>query len=129
VSLEGYVQRMQRAPDGDFYLDLAPEHPQPDAPLAPYVSIEITPAWHLRSDTWRYENLVRWFRPNHGGVTPWDAGPRRIRVSGWLMYDAENEGKPPVYGFPPHLSHWEIHPVTRLEAWNDSTRAFVEIPR
>jgi hypothetical protein len=129
VSLEGYVQRMVRAPDGDIHLDFAPESGGPDGPLVPYVSGEITPQWHLGSRAWSYGNLVREFRPNFGGVTAWDAGAARVRLSGWRLYDFEYEGAPPQFGFPSRLSNWEIHPVTRIEVWNDSAAAFVEVPR
>lgn len=129
VSLEGYVQRMVRAPDGDIHLDFAPATQGPDGPLLPYLSGEITPQWHLGSRTWRFETLGREFRPNYGGVTAWEGGARRARLSGWRLYDFEYEGAPPQYGFPSRVTNWEIHPVTRIEVWDDATAAFVEIPR
>ena len=128
VSLEGYVQRMERAPDGDIHLDFAPAL-DPAGRLRPYVSAEITPQWHLGSSRWRYERLVWLFRPRFGGREPWDAPPRRVRLSGWLLYDYVFEGAPEVPGFPPHIAVWEIHPVTRIEGWDDSLGRFTEFAR
>jgi len=129
VVVEGYVQRMERAADGDYHLDFAPETRGPDGPLVPFVSAEITPQWHRDSGTWRYERLVDVLRPIYGGVTTWDRGPRRVRLGGWLTYDFEYEGSRPVAPFPPHLSFWEIHPVTRIEVWDEARAAYVEVPR
>src|SRR5439155_220320 len=86
--------------------------------LALFAIAEITPQWHRDSGTWRYERLVDVLRPIYGGVTTWDRGPRRVRLGGWLTYDFEYEGSRPVAPFPPHLSFWEIHPVTRIEVWD-----------
>ena len=129
VVVEGYVERMFRASDGDFHLDFAPTSPSPHGRLVPYLSAEITPQWHLESSTWRFESLLAAFRPDSGGVTPWDEGPRRVRLTGWLVYDFPYEGGRTRAGMPPHLSYWEIHPVTRIELWNDSVARFVEYPR
>ena len=128
VSLEGYVQRIVRAPDGDIHLDFA-DTLDAGGRLLPYLSAEITPQWHLGSERWRFERIVALMRPYAGGPGRWDAPPRRVRLSGWLMYDYPYEGEAPVYGFPPHVTMWEIHPVTRIEAWDDSLARFVEFPR
>ncbi len=128
MSLEGYVQRMQRAPDGDVHLDFAPEL-DPDHHLVPFLSAEVTRAWRSRGSAWSYERLLAAFRPYFGGDTRWPAPPRRVRLSGWLMYDVQYEGAPAAFGFPPDLTHWEIHPVTRIELWNDSLARYVELPR
>ena len=128
VSLEGYVQRIVRAPDGDLHLDFA-DTLAADGHLVPFLSAEITPRWHRGSGRWRFERLVALLRPYAGGPIRWDAPPRRVRLSGWLMYDFPYEGEGTVFGFPPHLTLWEIHPVTRIEAWDDSLARFVEFPR
>ena len=128
VSLEGYVQRIVRAPDGDLHLDFA-DTLAADGHLVPYLSAEITPQWHLGSERWRFERLVALMRPYAGDPIRWDAPPCRVRVSGWLLYDFPYEGEGVEYGFPPHLTLWEIHPVTRIEAWDDSLARFVEFAR
>ena len=128
VSLEGFVQRTLRAPDGDIHLDFA-DTLEAEGRLVPFLSAEITPQWHLSSERWRYERMAAVFRPYIGGPTRWDAPPRRVRLSGWLMYDFEAEGTPIVFGFSRHTTFWEIHPVTRIEAWDDSLARFVEFPR
>src|SRR5262245_16329304 len=128
VSLEGYVQRTLRAPDGDYHLDCA-DRLDTDGDLVPFLSAEVTPQWHQRSSGWRYERLVALFRPYIGGATRWDLPPRRVRLSGWLMNDVDAEDLPVVVGFPPRTTAWEIHPVTRIEAWDDSLGRYVEFPR
>lgn len=125
VALEGYVQRMERAPDGDIHLDFAPTF-DPDGHLVPFVSAEVTPVFARRRH-WSFERLVAAFRPWLGGPTRWDAPPRRVRLSGWRLYDVQYEGAAPAYGFPPTLASWEIHPVTRIELWSDSLARFVEL--
>jgi len=127
VSLEGYIQRMERAPDGDIHADLAPAL-DPDGRLVPYVIAEITPQWR-RGAGWSYERLTEAFRPYFGSRTRWDRPPARVRLSGWLMNDYEFADAKPVYGFPLHLTQWEIHPVTRIETWDDAQHRFVELPR
>ena len=129
VVAEGYVQRMNRSSDGDIHLDFAPVTEGPDGGLHPYLSAEITPHWHRGSQRWRYERLAEVFRPIEGGTTRWDRAPRRVRLSGWLMYDYPYEGAPQSPRWPRHIAVWEIHPVTRIEYWSDSRGTFVEYPR
>ncbi len=128
VSLEGYVQRMLHAPDGDMHLDFA-DTLDAEGHLVPFLSAEVTPQWHNDSPRWRYERLVALFRPYFGGASRWDDPPRRARLSGYLLFDYAHLGEPRVFGFPPHTTQWEIHPVTRIETWDDSLRRFVELPR
>ena len=90
------------------------------------VSCEISPQWLAGSDGWRYPHLVDAFRPNVGGVTGWDSGPRRVRLRGWLMYDAPYEGQRSPFGFPDKITFWEIHPVTGIEVWDERTQTFAE---
>jgi len=124
VAVEGWVERMIRATDGDFHLDLR----GPAGPGTPYAIAEITPAWRRGSRRWSYDALVAALRAD-GGVTAWEGGPRRVRLSGWLMYDFPHEGMRPRPGMPPAVAAWEIHPVTKIEIWSDSLARFVEYPR
>jgi hypothetical protein len=128
VSLEGYVQVLGRATDGDFHLDFAPVLDR-DGDLVPYLSAEITPGVRGDSPGWRFERLLERFRPYRGGRTPWDGPPPRVRVSGWLMHDFPYEGGKPIPGYPPHLTQWEVHPVTKVEVWDDALARWDEVPR
>ena len=128
VSLEGYVQGFGRAADGDYHLDLAP-WVDTTGHLVPYLSAEITPQFQRGSETWTFERLAERFRPRIGSRTGWEEPPRKARVSGWLMYDAPYEGATPSHGMPPHATFWEIHPVTRIEVWNDATGRYEEFAR
>ena len=128
VTLEGYVQIMGRSADGDFHLDVAPRL-TPDRDMVPFVTAEITPPWHETSATWHYERLYARFRPYRVCRAPWDDPPARVRLSGWLLYDFPYEGARPRPDYPPRLAQWEIHPVTRIEVWDDSRGRYVEFPR
>lgn len=129
VSLEGWVQRTMLAGDGDLHLEIAAT-PRAGRPDTAYVTAEVTPQWR-RPGGWTNESLLELFRPNLGGVTPWEGGPRRVRVSGWLLYDYQYDGTPTSWSVEnqaPRLTGWEIHPVTRLEAWDDARGRWVEVP-
>jgi hypothetical protein len=131
ASVTGYVQRMLHAPDGDTHLEVVPTPRLPGGPDTAYVTAEITPQWYEGADSWSFENLVAVFRPNHGGVTPWDSGPARVRVSGWLLDDFQFDVRlaASVIRDDQRVSGWEIHPVTRIELWSDSLRAFRDLAR
>ena len=128
VSLEGYVLGFARAADGDYHLEFAPRL-DPEGKLVPFLSAEIAPQHQRGSRTWTCERLGERFRSRYGGRTGWEQPPRRVRLSGWLMYDAPYEGARPSPGFPPHLTSWEIHPVTRVEVWNHSLGRYEEFAR
>jgi hypothetical protein len=135
VSLEGYVQAMQLSLDGDYHLAII-RRADPERWLAvPPVTGEITPQWMRGSRRWTGERLNARFRPftKTGG---WPGGPRRARISGWLLYDFQYDEpylttRLPLQPSPGEgrLTGWEIHPVTRIEFWDDSLRTFVEYPR
>lgn len=122
--IEGYVRRIFRVPDGDIHLDLAPE-----SNARGYAITELTLVWGRRHADWNYDRLAATLRPSYGGVTPWDQGPRRVRLTGWLLYDFPHEGRA-FHHFHgnPVTPVWEIHPITRIEVWDDSLRTFVEYP-
>ncbi len=130
VSFTGYVQYMIPSTDGDYHFELAQTPRAPDSPDTTYLTVEATPAFTRGSEGWAFERLVACLRPNHGGETSWDGGPRRVRMSGWLCYDFQYD----VDRLPParraqRLTGWEIHPLTRVEIWDDSLARFVDVPR
>lgn len=127
VALEGYVQRMLRASDGDVHLEIVARRPPPSGWDTVYVSAEITPRVRRGAPRWTWENLVEAFRPMAGGATPWNGGPRRVRIRGWLMYDWQYDEVNPRH--VERLSGWEIHPVTGIEIWDEATARFVGVPR
>jgi hypothetical protein len=131
VSFTAYVQRMLIAPDGDTHLELTATPRLPGGPDTCYASAEITPQWHEGSARWAYESLVASLRPNVGGATPWDSGPRRARISGWLLYDFQYDGvaSSEALRSGARVTGWEIHPVTRIELWSDSLQRFVDLPQ
>ena len=137
VSLVGFARWMSTSMDGDFHLDLS-TRPEPLTNFqARPVTGEFTAWWRRGSTRWRWDRLAAELRPHAWGVPDWPEPPRRVRVSGWLMYDFEYDapyGKPrqPIFGGEMRgrrLTGWEIHPITRLELWDDSLHRFVEYPR
>jgi len=130
VSLAGWVQRTMLAGDGDLHLEIVATRRESGGPDTAYVTGEVTPQWR-RPGGWTNEGLVSLFRPNRGGVTPWPGGPRRVRVSGWLLYDYQYDRTPSSWSLlhaAPRLTGWEIHPVTRIEVWDDAGGEWREVP-
>ncbi len=132
VRMEGWVQRILLSGDGDLHLELAEGLRGRDDRDTIYVVAEITPQWRNARRGWAYDSLLAAFRPNRGGRTAWEAGPRRVRLSGWLNYDHPYD-KPVSSWSLAHQSTrrtgWEIHPVTGIELWNDDVRAWQELAR
>jgi len=66
---------------------------------------EVTPRWLDDHPDWAHIKLEKLARDRI-----------KVKVSGWIMYDPEH---------PPHLGKtrgtlWELHPITKIEAWNGS---------
>ena len=130
VSLECRVQRTVLAGDGDLHLELVGTPRAPGARDTAYVTAEVTPQWR-RPGGWTTEGLIAVMRPNRGAVTPFESGPARMRVSGWLLYDYQYDSEPSswsVQNLPQRLTGWEIHPVTRIESWDEARGAWRELP-
>ena len=132
VRMQGWVQRILLSGDGDVHLELAQNPRVPGERDTVYVVAEITPPWRNERRGWAYESLLVAFRPNGGGATAWDAGPRRVRLTGWLMYDHAYDK--PVSDWSLHFGKarrtgWEIHPVTGIELWDDAGRGWRELAR
>lgn len=131
VSFEGYVQNLLTSTDGDIHFELAPTRRLPGGPDTVYVTAELTPQWGGGSTPWSFESLIAILRPNRGGARTWDTGPRRARVSGWLLYDFQYDA-PPRPGAAvrsTRLTGWEIHPVTRIEVRDEADSAWREVAR
>jgi hypothetical protein len=133
VSLEGYVRLMVLSSDGDYHLSISAAPPPAPSVAVGTLTAEITPQWRKGSRWWQWEPLQTAFKPPSWYEPEWPGGARRVRVSGWLLYDFQYDEpffkdrrlrlpSPP----PQRLTGWEIHPVTRIELWDDSLRAFVE---
>ena len=129
VSLDGYVQHLMRASDGDFHLEIVSHRLMPGASDTAYVSAEITPRVRRGAPHWSYETLIERFRPLLGGVTAWSSGTRRVRISGWLLYDWQYDSPGSSGRHADRLTGWEIHPVTGIEVWDERKAAFAEVPR
>lgn len=124
VVVDGYVPHLYLVEDRDLHMDLAPA---PDT--SDYAITEFTPQWRNRSSAMSYDRLVAVLRPIYGGETAWDQAPRRVRITGWLLYDYAHERRFFHHKHGNAISPaWEIHPVTGLEVWDDSLGTFVEYP-
>ncbi len=64
------------------------------------------------------KNHPNWTKKN---IEPWLNSDMPVRISGWLLFD------------PQHTNHlkkyrgtlWEIHPITKIEVWNDDKDEWV----
>ena len=132
VSFEGWTQRIILAGDGDLHLELAPSPRAAGAYDTAYVTAEITPRWRERAPGWSYDRIAEALRPPHGGATAWDGGATHVRISGWLLYDYQYDRRPSPWTLAhgaPRVSGWEIHPVTRIERWDDARGGWLEVER
>jgi hypothetical protein len=127
VALEGYVQGMLSASDGDVHLEVGDTEVPRSWPNYLYTTAEITAPWRQDSPTWQYERLVANFRPVGSGYRQWDRPARRVRLTGWLLYDFQYDT--PTTATIGRLTGWEIHPVTRIELWDEARQEFVEYRR
>ena len=88
--------------------------------------------WREQRRGWAYESLLVAFRPNRGGGTAWDAGPRRVRLTGWLLYDHQYDKPVSTWSLQyakARRTGWEIHPVTNIELWDDAAQGWRELAR
>ncbi|HEV2106299.1 MAG TPA: hypothetical protein VGU27_11285 [Candidatus Eisenbacteria bacterium] len=132
IVVEGWVQRMLLSGDGDYHLEVVFSPRRPGGPDTAYAVAEVTPRWRAGAPAWSYDSLLVAFRPNRGGATAWDAGPRRVRLTGWLLYDFPYDKPPSSWSLEhgaPRVSGWELHPVTRIELWDPARAAWDEVRR
>ena len=132
VRMDGWVQRILLSGDGDVHLEVTELPRQPTERDTVYVVAEITPPWREQRRGWAYESLLVAFRPNRGGGTAWDAGPRRVRLTGWLMYDHQYDKPISTWTLQyakGRRTGWEIHPVTGIELWDDAAQGWRELAR
>jgi hypothetical protein len=132
VQMSGWVQRVVLSGDGDLHLELAEKRRHLGERDTAYVVAEITPPWRRPVRGWAYESLLVAFRPNLGGRAPWEAGPRRVRLTGWLLLDHPYDKPVSTWMLEhgtPRVTGWEMHPVTRIEMWDDGDGAWRELRR
>ncbi len=115
VSLEGYVAEILRMHDGDLHVNLRstpPPHCFPKGQREEQIVTEVTPDFQPPTTGWSYAALR-------------DLCERqsKVRVGGWLMHDFPHTGNHTW-----RVTMWEIHPVTRLEVWDDDYHAWRSIP-
>ena len=92
AAFEGYVIQVIRSEDSDIRLYLAAKPEETDT--RKWVIIEVKPAW--------MEKL-----PGLAQAKLWELHGKKVRVTGWLFFDAT----PIKY---PRGTNWEIHPVTEI---------------
>jgi hypothetical protein len=132
VQMTGWVQRVVLSGDGDLHLELVENQRHLGERDTAYVVAEITPQWREQTNAWAYESLLVAFRPNRGGSAPWEAGPRRVRLTGWLMLDHPYDKPVSTWllaNAAPRITGWEMHPVTRIELWDDDASDWREVRR
>lgn len=91
--LEGYVVQVEKEEDGDFHIVLADDKRENDTNK--WVIVEVTAAWRKRKASLSEARLRR-------------LGDKKVRVTGWLFYEPEEEH------VDPRGTRWELHPVTDI---------------
>jgi len=140
VVVDGYLVRVEQLADGKTYAHLlrrgdihleiasAPDfHPAGSSALR--VICEVTVAFQWRREHWNLEGLAplaglvsdSLIGHSYPGGTP---GGARVRLSGYLLDDfvhcaAVGESR---------ATAWEIHPVTKVEVWNEDKKKFEQVP-
>jgi hypothetical protein len=91
--IEGYVVQVEKEEDGDFHIVLAEDKRENDTNK--WVVVEVTPAWRKRKASLSEARLRQ-------------LGDKKVRVTGWLFYEPEEEHA------DPRGTRWELHPVTDI---------------
>ncbi|HEY1251836.1 MAG TPA: hypothetical protein VGH97_11655 [Thermoanaerobaculia bacterium] len=94
ATVEGYVVQVEREEDGDYHLTLASAAGETDTKK--WVIVEVTPTWQKKETSFSGDSL----RKLYG---------KKVRVTGWLYYEPDEEGP------DPRGTRWEIHPVTDIK--------------
>jgi len=140
VAMEGYLVRIEQLADGKTYAHLirrgdihleiaaAPEF-NPLETAAQRVICEVTVPFQWRRERWNLEGLAPLadlvsddlIGHSYPGGTP---GGARVRISGYLLEDfvhcaAVGQSR---------ATAWEIHPVTRIEVWEEEHERFEPLP-
>ena len=140
VVVEGYLVRVNQLADGKTYAHLlrrgdihleiasAPDfHPAGSSALR--VICEVTVPFQWRREHWNLEGLAplaglvsdSLISHSYPGGTP---GGARVRLSGYLLDDFVHCA---AVG-QTRATAWEIHPVTKIEVWNENHKRFEPVP-
>jgi hypothetical protein len=87
----------------DWHIALV-EHPGDGEKTS--IVVEPTPRIKIKHPKWTKKNLEPWLNED-----------LPVRISGWLLYDPQHANHLNKY----RSTLWEIHPVTKIEVWNDVT--------
>jgi hypothetical protein len=140
VVMEGHLVRVEQLADGKTYAHLirrgdihleiasAPDF-HPAASSAQRVICEVTVPFQWRHKQWNLEGLTpiaglvtdTLIGHSYPGGTP---GGARVRVSGYLLDDFVHCA---AVGRS-RATAWEIHPITKLETWNEGRNRFEPVP-
>ena len=85
----------------DWHIALA-QHPGDGEKTS--VVVEPTPRIKKNHPNWTKKNLEPWLNED-----------MPVRISGWLLFDPEHTNHLNKY----RSTLWEIHPITKIEVWND----------
>jgi hypothetical protein len=91
--LEGRVVQVEKEEDGDVHIVLAADKDEHDT--SKWIIAEVTPAWRKRKPSMAEAILRRLIQ-------------KKVRVTGWLFYEPEEEQG------DPRGTRWELHPVTSI---------------
>jgi hypothetical protein len=109
ATIEAYVIQVVKSDDGDYRLSVAAKPGETNSKL--WVIVEATPAWLAKEPSLAEAKLA-----DRGLIG------KKVRATGWLFFDTAK------VTFP-RGTDWEIHPVTKIERWDEPLAAWVEVKR
>jgi hypothetical protein len=77
-------------------------------------SIVVEPTPRIKKDH------PKWTKKN---LEPWLNADLPVRISGWLLFDPQHRNHLKKY----RSTLWEIHPITKIEVWDNDAEAWVDL--
>lgn len=86
--------------------------------------VETTPRVRRQHSQWSTARLKPW--TSHSGNTPnANYNGQKVRISGWLMLDPEHQD---MINHGLRSTLWEIHPITKIEVWDNGSWVDLDHP-
>jgi hypothetical protein len=91
---------------------------QPGVPISKAVVVEMTPRWRAAEPSWGIaDNQYSGFQTIKGLIN------KRVRVTGWILFDQEHLPQSHPGPNQQRATVWEIHPITTFEYQQNGTWA------
>jgi hypothetical protein len=88
------------------------------------IIVETTPRVRRQHPNWTTAQLKPW-TSHIGSKANATYNQQKMRISGWLMLDPEHQD---MINESLHSTLWEIHPITKIEVWNNGAWVDLDNP-